>query len=130
VAPRTLVDKYGPANGFGWQLGEIVGAQLVSVPMTVPMARAHDAWALFMGMLSGVFALIATVLNLMLWWLVIRPVARLSHIADRVSLGEMSAPAFNTSTRDEIGRLAASFTRMRKSMVQALRLLERETVAA
>ena len=43
--------------------------------------------------------------------------------------GEMSAPAFNASTRDEIGRLAASFTRMRKSMVQALRLLERETVS-
>jgi len=130
AAPRTLVEKYGPANGFGWQLNEVVGAQIVSVPMAVPLARAQAAWTLFMGMLSAVFATIAVVLNLMLWWLVIRPVARLSGIADRVSRGEMSAPAFNTSTRDEIGRLAASFTRMRKSMVQALRLLERETVTA
>lgn len=124
AAPRTLVDKYGPANGFGWQLNEVVGAQLVSVPMAVPLARAHDAWVLFMGMLSAVFATIAVVLNLMLWWLVIRPVMQLSGIADRVSLGELGAPAFNALARDEIGRLAVSFSRMRKSLVQALRLLE------
>ena len=124
AAPRTLVDKYGPANGFGWQLNEVVGAQLVSVPMAVPLARAHQAWLLFMGMLSAVFASIAIVLNLMLWWLVIRPVMRLAGIADRVSLGELGAPAFNATARDEIGRLAVSFGRMRKSLVQALRLLE------
>ena len=124
AAPRTLVDKYGPANGFGWQLGEIVGAQMVSVPMALPLARAHDAWTLFMVMLSSVFLTIAVVLNLMLWWLVIRPVTRLSRIADRVSLGELGAPAFVASARDEIGRLALSFTRMRKSLVQALRMLE------
>jgi HAMP domain-containing protein len=124
AAPRTLVDKYGPANGFGWQLNEVVGAQLVSVPMAVPLARAHEAWLLFMGMLSAVFATIAVVLNLMLWWLVIRPVMKLAGIADRVSLGELGAPAFNASARDEIGRLAVSFGRMRKSLVQALRLLE------
>jgi HAMP domain-containing protein len=124
AAPRTLVDKYGPANGFGWQLGEVVGAQLVSVPMALPLERAHAAWSLFMVMLSSVFVSIAAVLNLMLWWLVIRPVTKLSRIADRVSLGELGAPAFSASARDEIGRLALSFSRMRKSLVQALRMLE------
>lgn len=124
AAPRTLVEKYGPANGFGWQLGEIVGAQLVSVPMAVPMARAQSAWTLFMGMLSAVFAAIALVLNTMLWWLVIRPVTRLAGIADRVSLGELNAPVYKPSGRDEIGRLAHSFGRMRRSLVQAMRMLE------
>ena len=84
-----------------------------------------------MAMLSAVFVTIALALNLMLWWLVIRPVTRLARIADRVSRGEMGAPAFNASARDEIGRLAGSFSRMRKSMVQALRMLERDnTVSA
>lgn len=124
AAPRTLVDKYGPANGFGWQLNEVVGAQIVAVPMAVPMARAEAAWTLFMAMLSAVFATIALVLNLMLWWLVIRPVTRLARIADRVSLGELNAPVYRPSGRDEIGRLAHSFSRMRKSLVQALRMLE------
>ncbi|HNW63885.1 MAG TPA: DUF3365 domain-containing protein [Piscinibacter sp.] len=124
AAPRTLVDKYGPANGFGWQLGEVVGAQMVSVPMAIPMARAQQAWALFMGMLSAVFVTIAVALNLMLWWLVIRPVTRLSRLADRVSLGELGAPSFALGARDEIGRLATSFSRMRKSLVQAMKMLE------
>lgn len=124
AAPRTLVDKYGPANGFGWQLGEVVGAQMVSVPMAIPMARAQQAWALFMGMLSAVFIAIAVALNLMLWWLVIRPVTRLARLADRVSLGELGAPSFALGARDEIGRLATSFSRMRKSLVQAMKMLE------
>jgi HAMP domain-containing protein len=124
AAPRTLVDKYGPANGFGWQLGEVVGAQMVSVPMAIPMERARAAWALFMGMLSAVFVAIAVALNLMLWWLVIRPVTKLSRLADRVSLGELGAPSFSLGARDEIGRLATSFSRMRKSLVQAMKMLE------
>jgi HAMP domain-containing protein len=60
----------------------------------------------------------------MLWWLVIRPVTRLARIADRVSLGELGAPAFAAGARDEIGRLAHSFSRMRKSLVQAMKMLE------
>ena len=41
AAPKTLVDKYGPANGFGWNLNEVVGAQVVSVPLAAtPSAMA------------------------------------------------------------------------------------------
>jgi HAMP domain-containing protein len=124
AAPRTLVEKYGPANGFGWHLGEVVGAQMVSVPMAVPMQRADRAFGVFMGLLTAVFVAIAAVLNAMLWWLVIRPVTRLSAIADRVSLGELDAPPFESKSGDEIGVLAQSFKRMQKSLVQALKMLE------
>jgi len=127
AAPRTLVDKYGPANGFGWQLNEVIGSQIVSVPMAVPLQRAEQAWQLFMALLTAVFVTIALVLNGMLWWLVIRPVTRLSSLADRVSLGELRAPAFAAASRDEIGVLAQSFSRMRKSLVQAMKMLETAT---
>jgi len=127
AAPKTLVEKYGPANGFGWNLGEVVGAQMVSVPMAVPMQRADRAFGVFMGLLTAVFVVIAGVLNAMLWWLVIRPVTRLSAIADRVSLGELNAPAFEVAGGDEIGLLAQSFKRMQKSLVQALKMLEQSS---
>ena len=53
------------------------------------------------------------------------PGVALSAIADRVSLGDMAAPAFDRGhSSDEIGVLAQSFTRMRKSLVQALKMLE------
>jgi protein-histidine pros-kinase len=124
AAPKTVIDRYGPANGFGWKLNEPLGTQVVSVPMAVPLARASHTFGVFIASLTAVFVLIGVALNLMLWKMVIQPVTRLSGIADRVSLGEMDAPEFASRKRDEIGVLTDSFTRMRKSLVQAMKMLE------
>jgi protein-histidine pros-kinase len=126
AAPRPLLEKYGPANGFGWQVGETVGAQVVQVPMALPLARAREAWGTFMSALAVVFVSIGAVLNAMLWWLVIRPVTRLAAIADQVSLGALEAPPFQAAGADEIGALGRSFTRMRRSLVQAMDMLGAE----
>jgi len=123
-APAPLVEKYGPANGFGWVMNEALGAQVVSVPMSVPLQRADRAFVVVMGLLAGVFLLIGAALNLMLWRLVIRPVSQLSKLADRVSLGELDAPEFKARARDEIGVLSDSFSRMRKSLVHAMKMLD------
>jgi HAMP domain-containing protein len=122
-APKTLIDKYGQANGFGWKLNEVVGAQVVSVPMSVPLARAEKTFHVFMVSLVGIFVAIGVVLNLMLWAMVIRPVTKLSKLADRISLGEVGAPEFKAGGRDEIGRLSESITRMRRSLEQAMNML-------
>jgi HAMP domain-containing protein len=122
-APKTVIEKYGPANGFGWKLNEVIGAQVVSVPMSVPLARADKTFRLFITSLVGIFVAIGVVLNLMLWAVVIRPVTKLSRVADRVSLGEAGAPEFAVKGRDEIARLAQSITRMRRSLEQAMKML-------
>lgn len=124
AAPRTLIDKYGESNGFGWKMNEVIGAQVVSVPMSVPLARAGEAFKLFMASLIGIFVAIGIVLNLMLYLMVIRPVTALAKLANRVSLGELDAPQFPTRGRDEIGTLAKSFERMRHSLDQAMRMLD------
>jgi protein-histidine pros-kinase len=124
AAPPTLIERYGPANGFGWQLNEAVGAQIISVPTRVPLERAEQAFKLFMTSTGIVFVVIGIVLNLMLWMLVIRPVTKLSQFADRVSLGELEIPEFKRTSRDEIGVLARSIGRMRTSMVQAMKMLD------
>ena len=41
AAPKTMVELYGQANGFGWKLNEIVGAQIASVPSALPVQRAN-----------------------------------------------------------------------------------------
>jgi protein-histidine pros-kinase len=51
-------------------------------------------------------------------------VTRISALADRISLGEMDAPDFKVKSRDEIGTLATSFSRMRASLVQAFKMLD------
>lgn len=124
AAPATLVERYGPSNGFGWKMDETLGVQLVSVPMTVPLQRADQALLVVVGVLAGVFLLIGATLNFMLWKLVIQPVSRLSGLADQVSLGDLDAPEFAVKGKDEIAVLAESFGRMRKSLAHAMRMLE------
>lgn len=124
AAPKALVERYGTANGFGWQLHEVVGAQMVSVPMAVPLARSQQTWTTFMALFSAVFVATGVALNLMLWALVIRPVTQMARLAERVSLGEADVPAFAASGRDEIAVLGQSFTRMRRSLGKALTMLE------
>jgi HAMP domain-containing protein len=124
AAPKPMVDVYGPANGFGWNFKETVGAQVVQVPTDVPLARANEAFRAFMGSLVGVLAGIGVILNILLWWMFIRPVTRLSALADRISLGELEAPDLKIRSHDEIRTLADSLARLRKSLAQAMKMLE------
>jgi len=124
AAPKTLVDRYGPANGFGWKMNEIIGAQVVSVPTDVPTQRARTAFRTFMLSIAGVFLFVGIVLNAMLLSMVIMPVSRLARLADQVSMGNVEVPDFHVRSRDEIRTLADSFNRMKKSVVQAMKMLE------
>jgi HAMP domain-containing protein len=124
TAPKSMVIHYGTANGFGWKLGETVGAQIISVPMSVPLAKADQAFKTFMTSLVGVFLLAFIVLNVVLSLLVIRPIVRMSRAADEVSTGNFDVPEFSVSSRDEIGVLATSFNRLRRSLEKAMKLLE------
>jgi protein-histidine pros-kinase len=124
AAPKTMLDKYGPANGFGWKLNDVIGAQVVSVPMTLPIKRADDAFRTFMIALAGIFALIFVVLNLMLMFIVVNPVRKLARVADDVSLGKIETAEFDVKGKDEIAVLAQSFNRMKKSLAQALKMLD------
>jgi protein-histidine pros-kinase len=124
AAPKTMLDLYGNANGFGWKMEEVIGAQIVSVPMTVPIERANKTFTTFMGSLALVFLAIFVLLNLMLYTMVIRRVTHLAGIADQVSLGNMEAGEFKTHSKDEIGVLTEAMGRMKASLVQAMKMLE------
>jgi protein-histidine pros-kinase len=124
AAPKTMIDLYGPANGFGWKLNEVVGAQVVSVPMAVPLQNAQRAFYTFMGSLVAVFALVFITLNVMLNWMIVRPVAQLSHAADQVSTGNFEIPEFPERGRDEIALLGRAFNRMRRSLQKAMQMIE------
>jgi len=122
-APRTMVEKYGPANGFGWKLNDIVTAQIVSVPTQLTVQRARSVFLTFMISLAAVFALLLLAINLLLILLVIRPVKRLSTMATSVSLGNSDISEFPVMGQDEIAELSQSFNRMGRSLVEAMKLL-------
>ncbi|WP_414447896.1 DUF3365 domain-containing protein [Burkholderia sp. 22PA0099] len=124
AAPRTMLDKYGPANGFGWKMNDVIGAEFVSVPMSESIARGRALWRSFMAALSVVFAVVLIVLNVMVHLLVTRRLQALSRAADEVSLGQLGEVALPTRGSDEIASLAVSFGRMRTSLVTAFEILD------
>jgi HAMP domain-containing protein len=124
IAPKTMVDIYGPNNGFGWQLNEVIGAQVISVPMAVPLARAKGIFRTFMLSLLGVFVVVFIALNVMVHLFVTRRIKRLASVADEVSMGKFEAEEFDLKGNDELSALAQSFGRMRTSLASALKMLE------
>jgi HAMP domain-containing protein len=125
AAPPSMIDLYGTANGFGWKLGDVIGAQIVTVPMAVAFAKANHVFFVLIGGLAVVFAVTLVLLNLLLHILIVQPVRRISAAASEVSLGNLDIPEYQPKGRDEIASLAQSFNRMRRSLVNAMQMLER-----
>ena len=124
AAPASMIDVYGSKNGFGWRLGEVVAAQIVSVPANVALTLARRSFYDLMTMLAAVFALMTLLVNLLLHFVIILPLRRISNHADAVSLGDMDAPEIKPGSHDEIGLLAVSFNRMRRSLATTMSMLE------
>lgn len=124
AAPKTMIESYGSANGFGWKMNDIVGAQVVSVPTALPFQRANYVFKIFLVSLGAIFVFTIVMLNVMLYWFVTRRVKRLARLADEVSLGNLEAGDFRTRSHDEIGVLTEALGRMKTSMVQAIKMLE------
>lgn len=125
-APASMLATYGPDNGFGWKAGEVVAAQIVSVPTSVPVGMANRAFKTLLISLCGVFLFTLVLLDLGLIFIVVHPVDRLSRMADEISKGNLNVPELPVRGSDEISQLARSFNRMYLSLVKALRMIEAE----
>jgi HAMP domain-containing protein len=126
AAPPEFVQLYGPANGFGWNDGEVVAAQIVSVPSSLPGQMADRAFRWTLGMLLVVGLVTLVILDTVLYLTVIRPVATFAGRADEISKGQLDVPELPVKGKDEISMLAAAFNRMHRSMSTAMKMLEKE----
>jgi methyl-accepting chemotaxis protein len=124
-APASMIRKYGSTNGFGWKHNEIVGAQIVNVPMGIPLARADETFQIFMIILGGVFLAIWLILNLMLHVIVIKRINLIAKNANEISKGDMSIPEFDMKGGDEVSSLGHSFNLMYRSLTSAVKLLDK-----
>ena len=79
MAPASMVKIYGPKNGFGWKLNDIVGMQLVQVPVFYPLEKARETFNSFMLSLLAIFAAMFVAMNVALTGFVIGPMTRLNR---------------------------------------------------
>ena len=125
AAPKSQIAIYGPQNGFGWQLHEVVATQIIYVPASKVFEREQQSWLLIMGMLIGIFATIVIVINFLLKQAVIKPITKMARLAQAVSTGKTNSD-FEQITNDEIGILAAAFNRMKSSLEIAMQLISQK----
>jgi protein-histidine pros-kinase len=124
VAPAAMIKSYGAQNGFGWKLNQVIAAQIVAVPMSVPIQVADQAYRNLIYFLVATFLLTILALDTALYLIVIRPLHRVSTAADRISKGDTDVPDLAAKGKDEIADVTASFNRMRVSLQKALKMLE------
>jgi HAMP domain-containing protein len=125
MAPPAMVRIYGPNNGFGWKLNEVIGAQIVSVPMGLPIRNANRAFVTFISSLALVFAVLFVILNIMLTQLIVEPITQLSEAADQMSKGRVDIAEIPAKGKDEVSQLGQAFNRMRRSLEKAISLIDK-----
>lgn len=123
-APKSMIALYGDKNGFGWKMNEIIGAQVFSVPLSVARNQIWDNLVVLIGSMTAIFLVLMVLLNVLLSRLVITPVTQMSKIAEAVSMGDNSQDEYTLESADEIGSLSKSFNRMRRSLDNAMKMLE------
>jgi nitrate/nitrite-specific signal transduction histidine kinase len=99
---------------------------VVSVPMAASAVRAEHIRQLFIIPFVGFVVLMFVSVNILLNFVVIRPIEHMAKTAEAISMGEINTPDYQYRGSDQIGRLAASFSRMHRSLVEALRMLGNE----
>ena len=66
VAPKPMLAKYGAGNGFGWTMGEVIGIQVVEVPVLPTKLKAFRGVLVTVGSLICVLVLTFAIFVLLL----------------------------------------------------------------
>lgn len=123
LAPRAMLVHYGRDHGFGWKPDEVVAAQIVSVPLSVAIAKADSGFRSLLIGLGAIFLLTIALLDAALYLIVIRPLRKVSRNADIISKGQIDMSPLEVKGKDEIAEVTASFNRMHTSLIKAFEML-------
>lgn len=118
-APPSLVATFGSTGGFGWQLGETVGAQIIYVPTSEIQNSARQSFALVMSIFAITFVLVLALINWLTRHTVVNPLGQVAALSrqlgdDTLQLADLEQGGLQmvAARQDELGQLAAQFKRM------------------
>jgi HAMP domain-containing protein len=124
AAPATLIARYGSNNGFGWQPKEVVGAQVVSVPLAAATVNAQRTLHAMIIAIVSTYAVLLAFANGLLFWLVVRPLRRVIRVADALSRGDPTHEDFPMRGARELNMLGLAFNRLRVSLEKTMKRLQ------
>jgi phosphoserine phosphatase RsbU/P len=112
---------YRPIPLTGWSLSVTIPEDQILAPL-----RKQNETNLIIGLCGGVLLLLSSI------WVAFsmtRPLHILASAAGRLATGDFDAPLPKTTRRDEIGRLTASFAKMREDLHSYIEELTTTTAA-
>ncbi len=122
-APISLVAKYGPERGFGWQMNQVIAAQMAYVPADQVLNETVQRLAILMAVFGTVFVLAILLINIAIRRYVIAPVDVLGGLADKLAADaftpqDLEGPGIAqvSAQKDELGGLARMFTQMARQV--------------
>lgn len=134
-APASLINTYGTESGFGWQLGEIVTAQMIYVPASEVFETARQEFVIVMGVVIVVFAAIMLYVARMVRTNVGRPIGLMAALATKISADEVRESDIDNEALckimergDELGQMAKTFNKMAHEVVRREAKLKQEVI--
>ncbi len=121
-SPNQITVKYGVNSGYGYQVGTVVGASVVGVPMANLNHLVLVRSLTIIAVTTVVFSIIFLLINRIIKQSVINPILEISETAQSVSRGNIGQ-SISMDRNDEIGDLAYSIELMRRSLVVIVKKL-------
>ncbi|MGR5452474.1 ATP-binding protein [Vibrio alfacsensis] len=132
LAGETRVGTY--SNGLGEEFiaafapietHGITWALVVQLPEKEAFSRVHQLEKIFV--IAMLIAIILVVIaSHYLSNFITSPLLKLTWAAEKVSAGDLDETTFNTTRKDEIGRLAISFARMQRSIREKIQTIKQQ----
>ncbi|MGE5864405.1 MAG: DUF3365 domain-containing protein, partial [Rhizobacter sp.] len=119
AAPAAMLKRYGRESGYGWRVGETVGAQIITTPAQTAADRTRQLFLPLVAALGAALALLVGTVSALVHSSLVRPLRSIAHAADHLSQGELTQPELAEDRTDEFGSLQRSINRMRRSLVKA-----------
>lgn len=125
-APRSQIKTYGDRGGFGWQLNEIIGAQMIFVPASKVIEEAQNMRWIVISIVLAFLLIGVMLLNMFLKFIITNPINKISFLSNKLSMGDFNVE-FKHKDNDEIGILSRSLNRLKISLEMAMDMIENKS---
>ncbi len=125
AAPASMKNLYPGGRAYGWLAGQVVGADVVILPLTQARDDVRRSVALLVVSLVSIFALLFIVLNAVVVRDLARPLRTTLRATERLSLGQGPVEELDEEAKAEFGLLNAAINRLGRSLRRSIELASR-----
>ncbi|MBY0522846.1 MAG: DUF3365 domain-containing protein [Gemmataceae bacterium] len=123
-APPEIVARYGRDHGYGWKVGDISSAIMITVPAADIRASQSAGMRTVLSVMGGLGLVLTGIVWLLFRLLVDGRLRRLGTMMGRVASNPAAEARIADPARDELGDMAVAFDRMAHALRETHRLLE------